>query len=57
MRELNAQQLDEINGGIAPAILLTRTLYGLGYLGSLDTAQAIGRSLGRGFYDGLHKSR
>jgi len=51
MIELNANQVNQVNGGILPGLL-----WGLGYIGALQVASDFGAGLGRGFYDYTHET-
>lgn len=52
MRELNVNEIEEVNGGIAPAYVAIAAVGG--YLTLLDAAWNFGKGLGAGLYDALN---
>ncbi|GAA0853854.1 hypothetical protein [Aliiglaciecola litoralis] len=56
MRELNENQVVEVNGAFGPALVLGGAITFLTYVNATGTAQSFGRGLGMGFYDAIHKS-
>lgn len=53
MNELTFDEINEVNGGVAP-VYVAVTAFG-GYLTILDSAWNFGRGLGAGLYDALNK--
>lgn len=54
IKYLNEDELNEVNGGVAPIVILEAVLWGLGYIGAIDVAMDIGSGLGDGLYDALN---
>ncbi|GAA6184883.1 class IIb bacteriocin, lactobin A/cerein 7B family [Aliiglaciecola sp. NS0011-25] len=54
MRELNEMQLEDVNGGIAPIVILKGMVTLGGYMGLTATFSNFGTGFGYGIYDATH---